>query len=142
MTQVIVYLDTEHDLDLQRVAIEAQFPHCEVLEEHIGAIKAAQLSADSLRVPLIDGRKALTGEPAPLAPAQAPTEPPKHLGRRKRTRANYEQVRPYFRQAELLGITSLNGLAGFLNENGVPLPSGKGGDWKASQVKRAKEWLG
>ena len=141
MSQVIVYLDPEKDLDLQRLAIRSQFPHHEVLEEHIGAIKAAQLSADCLRVPLVNGAQALGGDPAPLAPP-APAPTPQHLGRRKRTRANYEEVRPYFRQAELLGITSLNGIAQYLTENEVPLPSGREGEWKASQVKRAKEWLG
>lgn len=141
MIQVIVYLDPEKDLDLQRLAIRSQFPHHEVLEEHVGAIKAAQLSADSLRVPLVHGGEALGGDPTPLAPP-GPTPTPQHLGRRKRTRASYEEVRPYFRQAELLGITSLSGIARYLTEIGVPLPSGKAGEWKAAQVKRAKEWLG
>lgn len=141
MSQVIVYLDPEKDLDLQRLAVRSQYPHHEVLEEHIGAIKAAQLSADSLRVPLVHGGEALGDVGTPLAPPE-PTPTPQHIGRRKRTQASYEEVRPYFRQAELLGITSLLGIARYLTEIGVPLPSGKAGEWKAAQVKRAKEWLG
>lgn len=134
LLQIIAYLDPDRDLDEQRATLAQDLPDAEVLEEHVGGWKAAMLSADSLGVPMWE-------VDTPTAAAPAPSQQPHHLARRRKSQERYERLRPAFRQMELLGYATLGEMARHLNEEKVPLPSGKPGRWTASQVKRAQAWL-
>lgn len=133
MPQVVVYLDPDQDLDIQRQRLRHDHPDAVVLEEHIGGLKTAQLSADQLSVPLV------AAESSPDQGSRG--QQPHHLARRRKSQERYEALRPVFRQAELLGYSKLTEIAKYLNELEHPLPSGRPGIWTASQVKRARAWL-
>jgi len=137
VTQCIVYLAPEEDLDFQRQRLQQRHPDCEVIEEHIGGWKAAEAAAKALRVPLLDASAA--GTTQPTAPAR---ERPQTASKRKKSQARYEVLRPLFRQARMLGLETPTEIAGFFNQLSTPLPSGKKGTWQPIQVKRALEWVG
>lgn len=138
MTAAVVYLDPGQDLDEQRQCLRERFivPHgYTVIAEHTGGFKAAEAEAYALGVPLIASSLGVTPvEPNPAHPAV--------LKRKDNATRKYEALRHRFEQAELLGLTTLRDIADYFTAAGVPLPSGKKGKWQATQVKRAREWLG
>lgn len=133
----VVYLDPGLDLDIQRHWVEDHLLHRpgRVVEEHIGGLKAAERSAVQL------GAELLRMEAEPDAPPPERAKP-NIEAKRRRSQERYEKIRGYVRQAKMLDIDTNTGIARFLTQKGVPLPSGKQGKWQAIQVKRALEWLG
>ena len=151
MSQVVLYLTPNEDLDEQRESFRDYAAHagCMACEEYVGDYPAAKKSAALLGVPLIDatvlGRNPEPPKPAPKDPEESKeaalkgADAPNQVARREKAAEFYRGLEKRWREVELLGITSLNGIARYFNEAGVPTRTGKG-KWSAAQIKRAVEW--
>lgn len=143
MSHYVVYIDPARDVDHQREAVRGFLAAQGGVagETHVGARKAAEASALALNALFLDASALLDSGRDPVThPDPGPKR--QRAGKMKKAMERYEHIRPRFREARLLGITSHKGIAEYLTETNTPLPSGKVGRWQGVQVKRALEWLG